>query len=601
MLSLDNVFSESEVREWLERVHRGLPTGAKVRFVCELKIDGTAINCVYRNGTLSVGATRGTGTVGETVTQQLLTIADVPYRLSDDHPPEVIEIRGEVYYPVEAFKKMNEERIERGEPTFMNPRNAASGALRQKNPRKVAERPLAMWVHGIGKVIGREFASHSAFLEWAAIAGLPVPKQWKIVETIEEAWRVIDQFTEDRHSFGFEVDGVVLKVDDLEMRRLLGSTARVPRWATAYKMPPIEQETTLNAIEVNVGRTGKATPFAVLEPVVVSGVTITKATLHNEIQIRLKDVRVGDTVIVRRAGDVIPEVVGAVTSKRPRNVKVWSMPSTCPFCGQPLIRPRGEANHFCENIDCPNRILESLTHFASREALDIEGLGEKTVVLLRQIGMLDDLADVFRIPCHRNELVHLDGWGEKRAGKLLAGIAAAKDRPLERLLVALNIRHVGPTVAKDLASRLRTLGRVREATFEDLSGIEGIGPIMASAVRSWFETPRNRQLVDELVSLGLRVDTDLPVLSALADRSLWGLVFVLTGTLESLKRDEAKMLLEERGAKVSSSVSSRTSAVIAGADAGSKLDRAREEGIPVLSEQDLHLLLAGASLESFFH
>lgn len=596
MMSLDNVFGEDELRAWAERVRKGLPAGTPVAWVCELKIDGTAINCLYQGGTLAVGATRGTGLVGETVTQQLLTLDDVPYRLDDEQPPELIEIRGEVYYPLASFEAMNAQRIERGEPAFMNPRNAASGALRQKDPSKVAERPLAMWVHGCGTVVGREFATYSEFLAWARIAGLPVPQHSTRTESIDEAWALIERFTAGRHDFPFEVDGVVLKVDDFGHRAQLGSTARAPRWAIAYKMPPIEQQTVLRTIEVNIGRTGKATPFAVLEPVSVSGVTITRATLHNELQIHAKDVRPGDTVIVRRAGDVIPEVVGAAPVDGQTRAEPWTMPSTCPFCAEPLVRPETEAHHFCENVDCPNRIAESLTHLASRGALDIEGLGDKTVVLLRGLGLLDDLADVFRLPAHRAELLELDGWGERSVDKLIAGIQVGATRPLERLLVALNIRHVGPTVAKDLARQLRTLDGVRQAAREEIAAIEGIGPTIAAAVRAWFDTPRNAQLATELVQLGVRTDTDLTPLAARETLPLAGLTFVVTGTLGGFTREAAKQALEALGAKVSGSVSARTAALIAGDEAGTKLDKAREKGIPVLDEKALRLLLAGATL-----
>ena len=598
MQSLDNVFGEADLRAWSERVQRGLPGGATVRWACELKIDGTAISCVYRHGVLAIGATRGTGAVGETVTQQLLTLDDVPYRLTDDHPPEVIEIRGEVYYPVERFNRMNEERIERGEPAFMNPRNAASGALRQKDPDKVRERPLAMWVHGLGRLEGREFATYSEFLDWARAAGLPVPEESTVVDTIEDVWALIEDFTARRHTFGFEVDGVVVKVDDMEQRRALGSTAKAPRWAIAYKMAPIEQQTTLRAIEVNVGRTGKATPFAVLEPVAVAGVTITNATLHNEIQVLAKDVRVGDTVIVRRAGDVIPEVVGSVKDQRPRGAQPWKMPAACPACGQPLVRPEGEGHHFCENVDCPSRIAQSLIHLASRGALDIEGLGEKTVTQFRAHGWLDDLADVFRLPDRREEILELPGWKDRSVDKLVDGIRAGAQRPLERLLVALNIRHVGPTVAKDLARHLRTLDGVQQAPADQIAAIAGIGPTIAAAVRAWFDTPRNAELARALVDLGVRTTTDLPEPAAVEELPLAGRTFVVTGILESFTRDEVKEQLEALGAKVSGSVSAKTSALIAGADAGSKLDKATEKGVPVLDEPALVRLLDGEPLEA---
>jgi DNA ligase (NAD+) len=597
MQSLDNVFGEADLRAWAERVQRGLPAGTPVRWACELKIDGTAISCVYRNGVLAVGATRGTGAVGETVTQQLLTLDDVPYRLDDDDPPAVIEIRGEVYYPIEKFNRMNEERIERGEPAFMNPRNAASGALRQKDPAKVRERPLAMWIHGLGHVEGRSFATYTEFLDWARSAGLPVPAESTSVATIDDVWALIEDFTARRHDFGYEVDGVVVKVDDMAQRHTLGSTAKAPRWAIAYKMPPIEQQTILRAIEVNVGRTGKATPFAVLEPVAVAGVTITNATLHNEIQVLAKNVRVGDTVIARRAGDVIPEVVGSVKDLRPPKAKEWRMPAACPACGQPLVRPEGEGHHFCENVDCPSRIAQSLIHLASRGALDIEGLGEKTVTQFRAQGWLNDLADVFRLPDRRDEILQLPGWKDRSVDKLIEGIRAGAQRPLERLLVALNIRHVGPTVAKDLARHLRTLDGLQRADAEQIAAIPGIGPTIAAAVRAWFDTPRNAELVQALVGLGVRTDTDLPEPAAADDLPLAGTTFVITGTLEGLTRDEVKEQLEARGAKVSGSVSAKTSALIAGAEAGSKLDKAKDKGVPVLDEAALGKLLGGATLD----
>jgi DNA ligase (NAD+) len=603
MESLDNVFGEDDLKAWAARVQRGLPEGTTPRWVCELKIDGTAINCVYRNGVLAIGATRGTGAVGETVTQQLLTLDDVPYRLAADagdagEMPTVIEIRGEVYYPVEKFNRMNEERIERGEPAFMNPRNAASGALRQKDPNKVRERPLAMWIHGLGHIEGKTFATYTEFLDWARAAGLPVPAQSTAVDTIDDVWSLVEEFTERRHSFGFEVDGVVIKVDDMEQRRILGSTAKAPRWAIAYKMAPIEQQTILLAIEINVGRTGKATPFAVLEPVAVAGVTITNATLHNEIQVLAKDVRVGDTVIVRRAGDVIPEVVGSVKDKRPPGAPEWHMPATCPACGQPLVRPEGEGHHFCENVDCPSRIKESLIHLASRGALDIEGLGEKTVVQFRELGWLNDLADVFRLPdAHRDELLEMKGWKDRSVEKLIDGIRAGSQRPLERVLVALNIRHVGPTVAKELARHLRTLDGIAAAPAEQIAAIDGIGPTIAAAVRAWFDTPRNAELVRELQRLGVRTDTDLAEPELVEALPLAGKTFVITGTLEGRTRDEVKEQLEELGAKVSGSVSAKTAALIAGEEAGSKLDKAREKGVPVLGDAALDELLAGKPLD----
>ncbi|MSO86251.1 MAG: NAD-dependent DNA ligase LigA [Acidimicrobiia bacterium] len=596
MLSLDNAFSEDELRAWADRVARGLPEGSVIEWACELKIDGIAINCVYRRGVLEVGATRGNGVRGETVTQQLLTIEDLPYRLTDDQPPEVVEIRGEVYYPVEKFNRMNEERIERGEPAFMNPRNAASGALRQKDPEVVRERPLAMWVHGLGHLEGRRFSTYSEYLQWVRSAGLPVPEASTRVATIDEVWALIDDFTARRHLFGFEVDGVVIKVDGMDQREVLGSTARAPRWAIAYKMPPIEAETQLLGIEVNVGRTGKVTPFAVLEPVAVAGVTITKATLHNEIQVQAKDVRVGDTVIVRRAGDVIPEVVGSIKERRPAGTAEWQMPTACPACGQPLLRPKGEAHHFCENQECPRRIEASLVHLASRGALDIEGLGDKTVAEFRQQGWLEDLADVFRLPDRREDLLGLPRWKATRVDNLIEGIQAGLQRPVERLLVALNINHVGPTVAKDLVRHLRTLDGIQAASSEEMAALTGIGPVIAAAVRAWFDSPRHVALVRDLVALGVRTDTDLAEPAAVAVLPLAGMTLVATGTLVAFTRDQVKEQLEALGAKVSGTVSATTAALIAGADGGSKQDKAEAKGVPVLDEAAFVRLLAGETL-----
>jgi DNA ligase (NAD+) len=600
MLSLDNAFSRQELDDWAGRVARGLGEDATVRWVCELKIDGVAINLVYRDGVLTTGATRGDGTVGEDVTQQLLTIDDVPYRLSNDSPPSVVEVRGEVYYPLEAFARMNQARIEAGEAAFMNPRNAGSGALRQKDPRNVAERPLSLWVHGLGTVEGATFATHGDFLDWARDAGLPVAPQTTVVDTIDEVWDFIQTWTAQRHDIEYEIDGVVIKVDDLAQRAELGFTARAPRWAVAYKMPPVEERTTLRAIQVNVGRTGKATPYAVLEPVIVSGVQITNATLHNEIQVHAKDVRVGDTVIVRRAGDVIPEVVGPVLSERPDDAVVWHMPADCPFCGQPLHRPEGEAHHLCENVDCPNRLFESLTHLASRGALDIEGLGYKSIRLFLDLGFLTNLADVFRLPERRDDLLALDGWGDTSVGNLLDGIEAARQKPLERLLVALNIRHVGPTIAKLLARQLRTLDGVRSATAEGIAAIDGIGPIIAEAVEAWFATPRNAELVDDLVSLGVRTDTDLPPPvdpdTAGEEFPLAGMTFVVTGTLEGYSRNDAKAAIEDRGGKVTGSVSAKTTALVVGESPGSKLAKAESLGVPILDEPAFEELLQTGTL-----
>ena len=595
MLSLDNAFSREELDAWAQRVERGLHADDELAFVCELKIDGVAINLVYRHGVLTTAATRGDGTVGEDVTAQVATIEAVPYRLDTDDPPAVLEVRGEVYYPLQSFEAMNAARIERGEEAFMNPRNAASGALRQKDPTITRQRPLSVWCHGFGVLEGARFDRYSQALDWMRDAGLPIAGETTVVDTIDAVWEFVERWTTARHDVAYEIDGVVVKVDALAQREELGFTARAPRWAIAYKMPPVEQETVLRNIEVNVGRTGKATPYAVLEPVVVAGTRITYATLHNEIQVHAKDVRVGDHVMIRRAGDVIPEVVGPVLAERDPDAPVWHMPANCPFCDQPLARPEGEAHHFCENVDCPNRLRESLSHLAGRGALDIEGLGEQTVDLLLAEGLLTDLADVFRLGDHREALLALDKWGEKRVDNLVAGIEAAKQQPLDRVLVALNVRHLGPTYAKLLARDLGSLDAIRTATPEQMEAIEGIGPTIAAAVHAWFATPRNAQLVDELVGLGITTEAEQVAAADGVDAALLdGWTLVVTGTLEGFNRDDVKAALEARGAKVTGSVSKRTSAVVAGESPGSKLAKAEDLGVPVLDEDGLrHLLDTG--------
>ena len=595
MMSLDNAFSREELDAWAQRVERGLDgTAGDVAYVCELKIDGVGINLVYRDGRLETAATRGDGTVGEDVTAQVLTIDDVPYRLEADPVPGLLEVRGEVYYPLEAFEAMNALRIEQGREAFMNPRNAASGALRQKDPEITRQRPLSVWCHGLGTVEGIAFERHAEALAWLADAGLPTPLQTTVLTDIDDVWDFIQTWTARRHDVAYEIDGVVVKVDRLDQRERLGFTARAPRWAIAYKMPPIEQETTLLRIEVNIGRTGRVTPYAVLEPVVVAGVQVTHATLHNEIQVQAKDVREGDRVMVRRAGDVIPEVVGPVLSERPDGTRPWSMPADCPSCGQPLVRPEDEAHHFCENVDCPNRLLESLSHLASRTALDIEGLGEQTVELLVAEGLVRDLADVFRLHEHREELLALEKWGEKRVDNLLAGIEAGRQRPLDRVLVALNIRHLGPTYARTLARSLGSIAAIRAASPEELEAIDGIGPVIARSIHAWFATPRNAELVDDLLELGVTSEAEVAASGDDGVLPLDGWRVVVTGTLEGVTRDEAKEALEQRGAKVTGSVSGSTSVVVVGDAPGSKRDKAEQLGVPVIDEAGFeHLLTHG--------
>ncbi|MDP8930409.1 MAG: NAD-dependent DNA ligase LigA [Actinomycetota bacterium] len=588
MLSLDNVFDVDELKAWSQRVERGL--GRFPRCVCELKVDGVAISLTYRHGVLAVAATRGDCVVGEDVTHQLRTIRNVPYRLSIPDPPALAEIRGEVYFPLASFERMNAERMARGEAAFANPRNAASGALRQKDPAITATRPLAVLCHGLGPYEGITFTTHSETLAWMHQSGLQVADETEIAPDLAAVVDYVERWVGKRHEPPYESDGVVVKVDSLAERAELGATARAPRWAVAYKFPPVERETRLREIQVNVGRTGKITPFAVLDPVTVGGVTVSMATLHNEDQVAAKDVRPGDTVIVRRAGDVIPEVVCPVLSKRPSDAEPWRMPEGCPFCDTTLERPVGEANTFCPNIDCPQRLWGSLEHFASRGAMDIEGLGEETAKLLLDAGLVADLADLFDLT--EDQLLELPGFAEKKARSLVVAITAAKSRPLDRLLVALNIRHVGPTVAKTLARHFGSIDALMAATEEQIAAAPEIGPVIAHTLKSFFAVDRNRRLVERLKSAGVNTEAERGRDADL----LAGWTIVLTGAFEGLSRDEATEALESRGAKVASSVSRRTSVVIAGESPGSKFHKARELGVPVIDEAGLVGLLTSGKL-----
>jgi DNA ligase (NAD+) len=592
MRSLDNAFEEAELRAWGERVARGLD-GAAPRFTCELKVDGVAITLSYVNGRLSQAVTRGDGRTGEDVTPNVRTIHGVPLHLNLPDPPALVEARGEVYYPIAEFEAMNAAREEAGLARFANPRNAASGALRQKDPEITRSRPLRVVCHGMGAVEGLHIDSHSAFLACIARAGLPVAEQTRTVTTIDEVWAFIQHWREHRHDPAFEIDGVVVKVDALAHQRQLGFTSSAPRWAIAFKYPPEEKETLLRDIQVNVGRTGKVTPFAVLEPVLVAGSTISLATLHNQDQARLKDVRPGDTVIVRKAGDVIPEVVGPVRSKRPPEVEAagpWQMPTTCPFCDAPIQRLEGEAATYCTNVDCPSRLRESLYHFASRGAMDIEGLGYETARALLDNGLVRDLADLYHL--RADALLELEGFAQKKVDALLAGIEASKHQPFERLLVGLNILHVGGTVARQLARHFGDLQALRAATPDDLAAVEGAGPVIADSVWKFFSNPRNAALVDKLVSAGVRTDTDMRRAHATLD----GLTVVLTGSLEGFTRDEAKQAVIDCGGKVTLSVSRKTSVVVVGTDPGNKAAKAEELGVPTVDEVGFVTLLETGNL-----
>ncbi len=581
MLSLDNAFSPEELKAWATRVERAV--GRSVAYACELKIDGVAVALTYEAGVLVRGATRGDGRVGEDITANVRTVRAVPRRLAVDDPPAVLEVRGEIYLPVRAFEELNEQLTAAGQRPFANPRNAAAGSLRQKDPRVTASRPLSFWVHSFGYAEQISFPTHSAFLEWCRRAGLPVPPTSETRPDLDGVLNYVAHWQEHRHDVDYEIDGVVVKVDDVAIQQELGATSHAPRWAIAYKFPPEERTTLLRRIDVHTGRTGKVTPFAVLEPVVVGGVTVTYATLHNEDEVRRKDVREGDTVIVRRAGDVIPEIVGPVLSKRPPDARPWRFPGRCPSCGTRLVRPEGEADHRCPNPACPSRNVEWLFSFASRGAMDIEGLGYMTVMQLLERGLVKDPGDLYTLTAE--DLAKLEGFAEKSISNLLEAIERSKDRPLWRLLVALNIRHVGAHVAQLLAKEFGSVDALAAASVEEIDAVPGIGPAIARSVAEWFRDPANRALIEKLRAAGVRMADEAPAVPA-EEGPLAGRTIVLTGTLPSLSREEATRLAEEAGARVASSVSRKTDFVVAGENPGSKLAKARELGIEVIDEAE---------------
>ncbi len=579
MLSLDNAFSEAELKAWVARIEKAV--GPVARYVCEQKIDGVAVALTYEGGRFVRGATRGDGYTGEDITQNLRTIRSIPGRLAVPDPPAVIEVRGEVYLPVPAFERLNEELTARGERPFANPRNAAAGSLRQKDPRVTASRPLAMWCHSFGAAEGIRFESHSGFLDWCRRAGLPVAPTTEVCEDLDAVIAYIHRWQEHRHDVEWEIDGVVIKVDQVALQEELGATSRAPRWAIAYKFPPEERTTLLRRIAVHTGRTGIVTPFAVLEPVYVGGVTVTTATLHNEDEVRRKDVREGDTVIVRRAGDVIPEVVGPVLSRRPPGARPWRFPERCPSCGTRLVREG--AYRRCPNRGgCPSQNVEWLFSYASRGAMDIEGLGYETGTALIERGWVRDPGDLYSLTAE--QLAQLPSFKEKKISNLLRGIEASKDRPLWRLLVGLNIRHVGSHVAQVLARAFGSIDALARASVEEIDAVEGIGPEIARSVHEWFQDPANRRLLEKLRAAGVRM-ADEPRAAAPAG-PLAGTTIVLTGGLRTMTREEATRAAEEAGARVASSVSRKTDFVVVGEDPGSKYERARELGVETIDEEE---------------
>jgi DNA ligase (NAD+) len=588
MLSLDNAFSWEELNAWGKRVERVV--GGKADFVCELKIDGLAVALTYESGQYVRGATRGDGFVGDDITDNIRTIRAVPMRLRGSDHPKVLEVRGEVYLPVKAFEKLNEELSARGDRVFANPRNAAAGSLRQKDPSITASRPLRLWCHGLGAAEGRRFQRHSEMLAYLRDAGLPVDPRTERMETLEGVFNFCERWQRDRHSIDYEIDGVVVKVDQIGLQEELGATSHAPRWAIAYKFPPEERTTLLREIGVHTGRTGVVTPFAYLEPVYVSGVTVTTATLHNEDEVRRKDVREGDLVVVRRAGDVIPEVVGPVVSKRPKNSKRWRFPKKCPSCATALVRREGEAYWRCPNRrGCPSQNIEWLFHFASRGAMDIEHLGYKTGMALLDRGWVKDPADIYRLTAER--LAELPGFKDKSIANLMSAIEASKDRSIWRLLVALSIPHVGGHVAQVLARAFPSLEELQGASVDDLNAVEGIGPEIARSVHAWFRQPENRDLIKRLGKAGIRVRDERP--EAPPEGPLTGKTIVITGGLQAMSRDEATKAAQEAGAHLASSVSKKTDFVVVGENPGSKYDRALQLGVETIDEDGFLRRLKG--------
>jgi DNA ligase (NAD+) len=581
MLSLDNAFAEDELRAWAARVERQVGTG--VTYSCELKIDGVAVALTYEDGVLVQGATRGDGRTGEDITGNVRTVRSVPQRLRTKEPPRLLEVRGEIYFPTKAFERLNEHLLEQGVRPFANPRNGAAGSLRQKDPKITASRPLSLWCHSFGYAEGIRFDSHSGFLAWCRDVGLPVAPTSEVRENVDGVLSFVQQWGEHRHAVDWEIDGVVVKVDSRQLQEELGQTSHAPRWAVAYKFPPEERTTLLRKIDVHVGRTGKVTPFAWLEPVYVGGVTVTTATLHNLDEVHRKDVRNGDTVIVRRAGDVIPEVVGPVLPRRKPGARRWKMPSTCPACRTPLVRPEGEADYRCPNKrGCPMQQEEWLFAFASRGAMDVEGLGYKTGMLLRDRDLIADPGDIYALTAE--QLAELPGFKEKSISNLLSSIEASKDRPIWRLLVGLNIRHVGEHVAQVLARAFGSLDAIAAAREEDIDDVEEVGPEIAKSVFEWFHDEQNLQLVEKLRSAGVRMAD--AITAAPADGMLAGKTIVLTGGLETLSRDDATRIAQEAGARVASSVSKKTDFVVVGANAGSKAARAEQLGVETVDEAE---------------
>jgi DNA ligase (NAD+) len=618
LLSLDNVFTDEDLGGWADRATKLGGAGFKGPYLCELKIDGLAIDLVYRDGALVKAATRGDGRTGEDVTPNIRTITSIPARLSGTGHPAVLEVRGEVFMPVEAFGKLNESLLDAGKAAFANPRNSAAGSLRQKDPRITASRALDAIVHGIGRVEGSaseegisgEAAgpgeeghlegapdTQSGWYERLRGWGLPVSNLYKVVPGMDGVREYIAYYAEHRHDPPYEIDGVVVKVDQIALQRQLGSTSRAPRWAIAFKYPPEEVTTRLLDIQVNVGRTGRVTPFAVMEPVKVSGSTVDRATLHNADEVKRKGVLIGDMVILRKAGDVIPEVLGPVADLRTGDEREFGFPTVCPSCGTTLAKEEDEVDWRCPNTrSCPAQLRERLFHLAGRGAFDIEVLGWEAVAALLDCGLVADEGDVFALTAEALETCPFfmvkQGTLSANATRLLANLTEARTRPLWRILVALSIRHVGPTAARALASEFGSLDAIEDASVDALAAVDGVGPTIAASLREWFLVDWHRAIIAKWRDAGVRLEDPDWDPNRAAARLLAGVSVVITGTLDGMSRDEAGEAVRQAGGKVTSSVSKKTSFVVAGESAGSKYDKAVELGVPILDEAAFHVLLA---------
>lgn len=590
LLSLGNVFSAEELRAFDERVKGGLPEGSRVEYVMEPKIDGLACSLIYENGRLVRAATRGDGTVGENVTANVRTIRSIPLVLKapeGETLPELLDVRGEVYMPRHAFMQLNEQRAERGESEFANPRNAAAGSLRQLDPQVTASRSLSFFAYYLVGEGARE--KHSESLAALARYGFKVSENYKVVENIDAAIKYIADFNELRQGLAYDTDGAVIKVNDVYQQRILGATGKDPRWATAYKYPPEQAETTLEDIYWRVGRTGVLTPTAVLTPVKLSGSVVSRATLHNEDFIRSKDIRIGDRVLINKAGEIIPEVLRVVTEKRTGAEKEVEIPTKCPDCGWSVERKGAEAAIRCTNPHCPALGREGLIHFVSREAMNIEGCGPSVINALLDAGLVRDAADLYSLK--KEDVLKLERMGERSADKLLAAIAASKANELDKLLFALGIRHVGAKVARTLAVEFGSMETLLTAEADQLAAIRDIGAVIAESVVTWLSVPTNRDLLERLAAAGLTMTFTAPASSE--DNPFFGKTLVFTGTMPTLGRAEAKTMAQDAGAKVSGSVSKKTDYVIAGAEAGSKLEKAQALGVTVLDEAEFLKMLKG--------